>query len=112
MSSSSLVTSTLTRKPPVGAGSMWTTANFRVVWRVDSNRSYRVAESGLQGSIIVPVSGLSVRIVPASRFSDAMGKYWFTTATVLFHTVSKSDEGTTRGLGSTGRAAKIRSTFG
>src|SRR5438270_7893119 len=87
-------------------------ASLRIVWRVASSRSRNVAESELQGSNSVPVIGLSVRIVPASRFSDAMGKYWLTTATLRLQTVSKSDEGTTKGLGSTGAGVKIRLTRG
>jgi hypothetical protein len=41
-----------------------------------------------------------------------MGKYWFTTATLLFQTVSKSDDGTIRGLASAGWEVKIRLTLG
>src|SRR5262249_62082077 len=56
--------------------------------------------------------GLSVRMMPARRFSEAMGKYWFTTATDLFQTFSKSADGTDRGLAIAGLGAKIRLTWG
>jgi hypothetical protein len=41
-----------------------------------------------------------------------MSKYLLTTATVLFQTISKSDDGTTSGFVMTGRGAKIRLTLG
>ena len=61
---------------------------------------------------IVPVIWLSVRIVPASRFSVWIGKYLLTTMADFFQTSSKSVDGTIIGLRRGSRAAKIRSKLG
>src|SRR5208282_972020 len=87
-------------------------ANRRIVCRLASTRSSIVTESRAHGSsTVAPISGC-VSIVRDSRFSDAMSKYLSTTATVLFHTFSKSVEETTSGLVTTGRGEKIRVTLG
>ncbi len=77
---------------------MVTTANLRMVCKVASSRSRNVTASGVQGSISVPVKMSSVRIVRASRFSDAIGKCLLTSATVLFQTTSKSPAGIRNGF--------------